>query len=94
MPSVSAEPKADVQAVADPSPAMLPARQAVHHLLLCIQCVLKDARRTLALFPNLPEAQQNLAMYLMEQNGLLPGGVGSPEKVMHEMAGLMSRGTA
>ena len=56
--------------------------------------MLKDARRTLALFPNLPEAQLNLAVYLTEQNGLLPGGAGSPEKVMHEMAGLMSRGTA
>lgn len=73
---------------------MLPARQAVHHLLLCIQCVLKDAQKTLALFPDLSETQKNLAMYLMGQNGLLPGGVGSSEQIIHEMAGLMSRGTA
>lgn len=73
---------------------MLPARQAAHHLLLSIQCVLQDAQKTLAIFPDLSETQKNLAMYLMGQNGLLPGGDGSSELIVHEMANLMSRGTA
>lgn len=73
---------------------MLPARQAAHHLLLSIQCVLKDAQKTLGVYPNLSETQKNLAMYLMGQNGLLPGGDGTSEQVAHEMAGLMSRGAA
>jgi CLIP-associating protein 1/2 len=72
---------------------MLTARQAVHHLLLCIQCVLQDPQKTLALFPDLSETQKNLAVYLMGQNGLLAGGMGTPEKVMREMVGLMARGT-
>jgi hypothetical protein len=46
------------------------------------------------MFPDLPEMQKNLAVYLMDQNGLLPGGGGSPAKVMHEMVGLMARGSA
>jgi len=69
---------------------MLSARQAVHHLLLCIQCVTQDSQRTLALFPDLPETQKNLAVYLMGQNGLLPGGGGTPEKVLKVMGGLMA----
>jgi hypothetical protein len=73
---------------------MLAARQAVHHLLLCIQCVVKDSQKTLAMFPDLPETQKDLAVYLMGQNGLLRGGQGTPEKVMHEMVGLMARGSA
>jgi hypothetical protein len=42
------------------------------------------------MFPDLADTQKNLAVYLMGQNGLLPGGEGSPVKVM----GLMNRGTA
>lgn len=73
---------------------MLPARQAAHHLILSIQCVLQDSQKTLAIFPDLPESQKNLAMYLMGENGLLPGGTGSSELIVHEMANLMSKGTA
>jgi hypothetical protein len=40
-------------------------------LLLAIQCVLNDAHRTLSLVPGLNAGQKNLAMYLMESNGLL-----------------------
>ena len=54
---------------------------------------MKDSQKTLAMFPDLPETQKNLAVYLMGQNGLLPGGGGTPEKVMHEMVGLMARGS-
>ena len=67
---------------------MLTARHAVHHLLLCIQCVMQDSQRTLALFPDLSETQKDLAVYLMEKNGLLPGGGGTPEKVLKEMGNL------
>jgi hypothetical protein len=55
---------------------------------------MKDSQKTLAMFPDLPETQKDLAVYLMGQNGLLPGGQGTPEKVMHEMVGLMARGSA
>ena len=55
---------------------------------------MKDSQQTLAMFPDLPETQKNLAVYLMGQNGLLPGGGGTPEKVMQEMVGLMARGSA
>jgi hypothetical protein len=50
---------------------------------------MQDSQRTLALFPDLSETQKNLAVYLMDQNGLLgPGGGGTPEKVLKEMGGL------
>lgn len=40
-------------------------------LLLAIQCVLHDAQKSLSLVPGLNAGQKNLAMYLMESNGLL-----------------------
>jgi hypothetical protein len=55
---------------------------------------MQDSQKTLALFPDLPETQKDLAVYLMGQNGLLPGGGGTPEKVLNEMGGLMARGPA
>jgi len=49
---------------------------------------MQDSQRTLALFPGLSETQKDLAVYLMEKNGLLPGGGGTPEKVLKEMGNL------
>jgi len=43
------------------------------------------------MFPDLPETQKDLAVYLMGQNGLLPGGGGTPEKFLHEMGSLMAQ---
>ena len=46
-------------------------RQAANTLILAIQVILADAQATIALFPQLNEAQKNLGYYFMEKSGLL-----------------------
>ncbi len=74
-------------------------RQAANTLILAIQCVVSDSQATLAMFPNLNKGQKDLAIYLMERNGLLTkSSVGrrkvAKENVKDEMVGLMARGIA
>ncbi|EIW72825.1 hypothetical protein TREMEDRAFT_42004 [Tremella mesenterica DSM 1558] len=70
-------------------------RQAANTLILALQCVLQDAQETLGLLPELNAGQKDLAMYLMDKNGLLvdllPGESGGREGVMGEMTELMAR---
>ena len=74
-------------------------RQAANTLILAIQCVLRDAQATLALFPDLNAGQKDLATYLMDKNGLLSpeggsgGESGAASGVMGEMTDLMARGS-
>lgn len=73
-------------------------RQAANTLILAIQCVLGDSQTTLALFPELNRGQKDLAIYLMERNGLLSGirGKGGEDEkgmnMMGEMVQLLGRG--
>jgi hypothetical protein len=89
-----------LQALASPT---VSTRQAAQTLLLAIQCVLIDAHRTLSLFPRLATGQKDLAMYLMDKNGLILHAAQSQgvdpaeeeerkERVVGEMVGLMARG--
>jgi len=82
------------QAMASPTSTT---RQAANTLILAIQCVLADSQATLAMFPQLNRGQKDLAMYLMERNGLLGKDDDRDkevkrEKVMGEVVGLMARG--
>ena len=69
-------------------------RQAANTLILAVQCVLADTRATLALFTDLNQGQKDLAIYLMERNGLIERQDDGDlrEKVKGEMVGLMARG--
>ncbi|KJE04556.1 protein STU1 [Cryptococcus gattii NT-10] len=81
-------------------------RQAAHSLLLAIQCVIQDSRKTLTFVPALSQGQKDLAVYYMAQNGVLEqiglhkkaanegetGGEEERDNMAGELAGLMSRG--
>ncbi|KIR43244.1 protein STU1 [Cryptococcus deuterogattii 99/473] len=90
-------------AIKDPSSII---RQAAHSVLLAIQCVIHDSRKTLAFVPDLSQGQKDLAVYYMAQNGVLEqiglhkkaanegetGGEEERDNMAGELAGLMSRG--
>ncbi|OXG25622.1 protein STU1 [Cryptococcus neoformans] len=92
-----------MEAITDPSSII---RQAAYSLLLAIQCVTHDSRKTLAFVPAMLQGQKDLAVHYMAQNGILEQ-IGLHKKatcegetereddrdnMTGELTGLMSRG--
>jgi hypothetical protein len=71
-------------------------RRAANVLILAIQAVILDSHATLGML-HLTEYQENLAVYLMEKNGLRGDDLGHSaeqrEKVVGEMVGLLGKAT-